>query len=352
VIRLSSSLRGARFAIPSIFMSLALACMSPSSEEQESEKAAATEPGTGKAEGEASPPADPASFPEVVATVNGTEIHKKELLDRVATIESQSRGGIETSSLTFYRRVLDDLVGTELLYQSSKAKGLSASSGDVDQQMSMLRSRMADPAAFEQALAAEGLTEERLRHQMERDMSIQKLIEQSLAPRVEVSEDEKRRFYDDNNAQMRQPDRLRVSHILKRVEPGASPESRAAARAAIEALLEEAQSGADFATLARENSEDPGSASSGGEMVIARGQTVPPFEEAAFALEPGGLSPVVETQFGFHIIKLSERMAGELVPYEQVESRIEDFLKQQGLRGEVDQEVESLRTSASVEILI
>jgi peptidyl-prolyl cis-trans isomerase C len=352
VIRLSSSLRGARFAIPSIFMSLVLACTSPSSEEKGSEKEAATEPGSEKAEGEATPPADPASFPEVVAVVNGTEIHKQELLDRVAMIESKSRGGIETSSLTFYRGVLDDLVGAELLYQSSIAKGLVASSGDVDQQMSMLRSRMPDPAAFEQALAAEGLTEEGLRHQMERDMSIQKLIEQSLAPRVEVTEDEKRRFYDDNNEQMRQPDRLRVSHILKRVEPGAPPERRAAARTAIEALLEKAQSGADFAALARENSDDPGSAAAGGEMVIARGQTVPPFEEAAFALEPGELSPVVETQFGFHIIKLSERMAGELVPYEQVKPRIEGYLKQQALSGEVEREVESLRTSASVEIFI
>lgn len=352
MIYFSSRPRVAGFAVASIVSSLILACSEPSSEEKEGEPAAAAQPDAGNVEAEASPPADAASFPDVVATVNGTEIHKQELLDRVARIESQSRGAIETTSLDFYRQVLDDLVGSELLYQSSKEKGLAASSGDVDQQMSMLRSRIPDKAAFEQALAAEGLTEDGLRQQMERDMSIQKLIEESLAPRVQVSEDEKRRFYDDNSEQMRSPDRLRVSHILKRVEPGASPESRAAARTAIEALLAKAQSGADFAALARENSDDAGSASSGGEMVISRGQTVPPFEEAAFALEPGGLSPVVETQFGFHIIKLSERMAGELVPYEQVKPRIEDYLKQQALQGEVQREVDALRSGANVEVFI
>ena len=108
---------------------------------------------------------------------------------------------------------------------------------------------------------------------------------------------------------------------------------------AIEGILEEAKSGADFAALAREHSEDPGSAPNGGELTVKRGQTVPPFEQAAFALEPGGLSSVVETQFGYHIIKLSEKIEGQLMSFEEVRPRIEQHLKQQAIQEGVDQKV-------------
>jgi peptidyl-prolyl cis-trans isomerase C len=296
--------------------------------------------------------ADPGSFPEVVAKVNGTEIHKDELMERVTNIEAQARGAIETSSLDFYRRVLDELVGAELLFQESQSKGLLAEDAEVDRQLDSLKSRLPDEAAFEQALSAEGLTLEGLKKQMRRDMSIQKLIEQNIAPAVAVTDADMRAFYDENTEQMRQPDQLRVSHILKRVPPDATPEAKDAAREEIAKLREQAAGGADFAALAREHSDDPGSASNGGELLITRGQTVPPFEEAAFALEPGGLSNVVETQFGFHVIKLSERLEGRVVPFEQARPRIEQYLKQQGLQKAVESAVDTLRGSGSVETYI
>jgi parvulin-like peptidyl-prolyl isomerase len=77
--------------------------------------------------------------------------------------------------------------------------------------------------------------------------------------------------------------------------------------------------------LAREHSEDPGSGANGGELTIAPGETVPEFEQAAYALAPGGISPVIETQFGFHVIELQEKIAGQLAPYEQVQPRIQQF---------------------------
>lgn len=301
---------------------------------------------------EAAEPADPESFPDVVARVNGTDISKEALLERASVIEAQARGAVETSSIAFYRRVLGELVDAELLFQESEDKGVVVESADVDAQLETIKSRLPDEAAFQQALAAEGLTLEELRAQMRRDLSIQRLIENDIAPRVEVTDADMKRFYDENSEQMREPDRLRVSHILKRVPPDASAEDREAAREEIVRLREEAEGGADFAALAREHSEDPGSAAGGGELVITRGQTVPPFEEAAFALEPGGLSNVVETQFGFHIIRLTERMEGSVVPFETARGRIEQYLKQQEMQEEVASAVDALRESGDVEVFI
>jgi len=306
------------------------------------------------AAGEAPAPAvaDPERFPEIVATVNATQIHKAELLERAAGVASRDPGTEDTTSVDFFRGVLNDLISAELLYQASQEKNIEVDRAAVERQLAALRSRFPDPSLFEQALAQQGMTLAELEAQMERDMSIQKFIESDIAPRVSVSEEEKRQFYDGNQEQMRQPEELRLSHILKQVAPDATPDVKQATRARIEEILREVQAGGDFAALAREHSDDPGSAANGGEMVVRRGQTVPPFEAAAFALEPGGVSPVVETRFGFHIIKLSERTEGVVMPYEQVHARIEEFLRQQELRAEVETTVDSLQEAAKVERFI
>lgn len=296
--------------------------------------------------------ADPAGFPDVVATVNGVDIEKSALMKHVAGLGQQAPPDQDTTSAAFFRGVLDELVGGELLFQASAQRNLTADDAAVEQQLSTLRARFPDPTVFEQALAQQGLTLDELKTQLAHDMSIQNLIDADITPNITVSEEAVRKFYDENPEQMRQPDRLELSHILKMVAPDATPEVKQATAAAIESILEQARAGADFAELAREHSEDPGSAQNGGELVIGRGETVPPFEQAAFALEPGGLSPVVETQFGFHIIKLSQKIEGQPVPYEQVQPRIEEFLKQQAVQEEIGNTVEALREAGAVELFI
>jgi parvulin-like peptidyl-prolyl isomerase len=111
--------------------------------------------------------------------------------------------------------------------------------------------------------------------------------------------------------------------------------------------------GQDFGELAAKNSGDPGSKDSGGELGwMSEGQTVPPFEAAMKVLELGELSGVVETRYGFHIIKLQERRGGDAVPYDEVKQRIQEFLKQRGLQERIQQELETLRNAASIELFI
>src|SRR5690606_15582191 len=101
---------------------------------------------------------------------------------------------------------------------------------------------------------------------------------------------------------------IRARHILLRLPPDATPAQRDSTQALARELQQRAASGADFAALATEYSQDPGSARQGGDLgLFGRGQMVPPFEEAAFALGVGEVSDVVETPFGFHVIKVEER---------------------------------------------
>jgi len=299
-----------------------------------------------------SAPADIAAFPDVVATVNGTDISKTELIERADAIRTQIPPTEDTASEAFYGKVLDDVIGSELLFQASTDAGLLAEPGEVDSQIAMFKGRFPDPATFEQALAQQGMTAESLEDRIARDLSVQKFVEEQINQKVSVAPEQVREFYDGNADEMRQPDQLRLSHILKRVAADATPEVKAETRRVMETLLEQARAGGDFAALAQEHSEDPGSQANGGELTVSRGETVPPFEQAAFALEPGGVSDVVETQFGFHIIKVAERIDGQAVPFEEAKPRIEMFLKQQALQEAVGTKVDSLRESASVEVFI
>jgi peptidyl-prolyl cis-trans isomerase C len=297
--------------------------------------------------------ADPASFPDVVASVNGHPIHKAELLSRMDAV--RDRVGLPGGDLPvqIYRTVLDDMINLELLYQSSESSEFAATPEEVDKEFSNLKSQFPSEQAFQDQLASESMSPDQLKDILKKDLSVQKLVENKLAARVVISDEDMRRFYDENQDQMRQPEQRKLRHILIRVEQDATPEAKAAARAKIESLREQVVTGgADFAELAKANSEDPGSRDQGGEMTIGRGQTVDSFEKAAFQLDPLEVSPVVETKFGFHIIQLTEAIPAKVIPFDEVSPRIQDYLRQQGVRQEVESELEGLRTKASIALYI
>jgi peptidyl-prolyl cis-trans isomerase C len=297
--------------------------------------------------------ADLEVMPDVVAKVNDTAITKAELVARAESIQRQLPAGTGQDSIDFYRRVLDDLISSELLYQSSTAKGLVPTQAEVDTQVAQIRSRFPDQAKFDQVLEAQGLNEEKLRKMMSRDLGIQKLIESEIAAEIEVTAEQKQTFYQENSEQMKEPEQVRLSHILVGADENATPEQRELAKKKTEGIRARAVAGEDFAALARENSDDPGSKAKGGELPwVGRGDTVPPFEAAAFALSPGEISEVVETRYGYHVIKLAERKEGGTIPFEQAEAQIDQFLKQQAIRDRMQTEVDALKAAGDVEILI
>jgi peptidyl-prolyl cis-trans isomerase D len=141
-----------------------------------------------------------------------------------------------------------------------------------------------------------------------------------------------------------EPEQVRARHILVKVPADASAEVKAAARKKAEGLLAAVKGGADFATLARKSSDDPGSAAKGGDLgLFPRGRMAPEFEAAAFALEPGGVSDVVETSFGFHVIKVEEHRPGGPKPLDQVRDEIVETLKKERAFELARQEAEAAR---------
>ena len=140
------------------------------------------------------------------------------------------------------------------------------------------------------------------------------MINDQLAQsRVTVTAADLEKYYKDHQEQFKVPDRVKVRHILIKtpsVLPGAKPDEKAVAEARKKAedILKQVKSGGNFAELAKKNSDDPGSKAAGGELGwIVKGQTVPEFEKAAFSLDKGQTSDLVQTTYGFHIIQTEEK---------------------------------------------
>src|SRR5207244_2864211 len=184
--------------------------------------------------------------------------------------------------------------------------------------------------------------------------------------KVNVTDEEAKKYYDDNPAKFEQPEMVRASHIListkdpqdqnpnPALRKDLPEDKKPARRKQLEDLLKRARAGEDFAKLAKEYSEDPASKDKGGEYVFPRASAdprrgmVPEFEAAAFSLKTNEVSDIVTTQFGYHVIKLSETIPARKVELAKVESNIKDYLIQQALQKQSVDYMAQLKKDAGV----
>jgi parvulin-like peptidyl-prolyl isomerase len=175
-----------------------------------------------------------------------------------------------------------------------------------------------------------------------------------------------KQFYNDTNhtADFEQPEMVRAAHILLMTRDSATgteltDDQKAAKKKQLEDILKRARAGENFAALAKQYSEDPGSKDSGGEYTFPRGQMAPEFEAAAFSLNTNQISDIITTQFGYHIIKLLEKipaktiaLTDKLPPTDMtVADKIKDFLLQQKTQKLAPAYLDNLKKGADIEIL-
>lgn len=250
------------------------------------------------------------------------------------------------------KQALEQLVSAELLFQAAAKLEVKDLDKLIDEKLAQGKARFKNEQDFAKAIKDLEMAEKDLRGYTRRDIIISKFVESTLLPKIKVTSGDVRAFYDQNPDKFSRPETIRASHILIAAASSASEEDKKKAREKAEKLLKELKAGADFATLAKANSTD-GSSQQGGDLgFFGKGQMVPSFEQAAFALKTGEISDVVETPFGFHIIKLAEKKAAEKVEFKDVSSKIEEFLKGQKLNEVVGSFLADARKTAKIDILL
>jgi len=291
-----------------------------------------------------------------VAIVNGVTISKDAYdreLDFFARRAAQGGQQIPDGQMAQMKNeVLESLIDRELLFQESKKRGIKVKTEAVSDQFQKIQQRYPNKEEFKKLLSNMGLTESDVQAQIERGMAIQELIGKEVTEKIKVSDEETKAFYDKNPQLFQQPEQIKASHILIKVQADAPADQKAAARKKIENVQQKVKKGEDFATLAKTYSEGPSGPKGGDLGYFRRGQMVKPFEEAAFSLKPDETSEIVETQFGYHLIKVNDKKPAKKMTYAEVKDRLNDHLKKQKTETETNAYIETLRKDAKIEKFI
>ena len=337
-----------------LICTLSLSCRKPPA--PASNTGATTAPGAQPPAAPNAPPAPPkpmpAELPEVLARVNGQPVLKSDF-DRLIRNIELGNGPIPAARRDeILRRALDQLITYTVMTQEAKTQSVTVSDAEIDERLKEMRGQFPKEEDFKKALAARNTSIEQLRIDARVDLTIGKMMDAQMAGAGAATDKEAREFYDKNPDKFKQEETVRASHILLKVDRGASDPARKQIRARIDGILKRARSGEDFAALAKQHSQD-GSAPQGGDLgYFERGRMVPAFAQAAFALKPGAISQVVTTEFGYHIIKVVDRKPAATVPYEQVSTRIVEFLNAQKKQERAGQFIDEVKKRARIEVLV
>ncbi len=290
----------------------------------------------------------------VVVRVSGEPITETQVLsaiDQLARQKPLPPDRLNERNKLLFKDALDGLIVLALLRNQIRQQNIIADSDKIDQEIRQISQQFPSQADFQKALQSQGVTQAELRKSIADRMEIQQLMDSATKEVPAPTDEEIRKFYEENPDKFVRSEQVRASHILLRVDPKSSPEQKAEIKKKLEAIRSDIESKAiSFKDAAAKYSEDPSNAKSGGDLgFFARGVMVKPFEEAAFSTKPGTLSPVVETQFGYHIIQVAEYKPAGLMSLEEAKASIKTYLHQLAKQKVFQKYLDELRSKAHIE---
>lgn len=278
----------------------------------------------------------------VVARVSGEEIRKEEFNKVFNVFKSQYEQQFgtdvwnqEVDGKKFgdvaKDKLLDMMIDEKLQLKKASEMGISVSDKEVDTEIENAKKYFETQEKFDEFLKGQNMDLDYFKESVKKDMTISKLIEK-LTENVSITDDEVKKYYDDHQNEFMS---VKASHILLDTKEEA------------EKILQRVKAGENFNELAKQNSKDPSAKENSGDLGYFRhGDMVEPFEKAAFALKPGEISDIVQTDFGFHIIKVED---SKLDKYEDVKEELKSSILNDKKNAEYDKLLADMRSNAKIE---
>ena len=301
---------------------------------------------TGFAQG---PPAAEANINPAVLDVNGDVVYAADISMVMQNIAGQMGGRDKVEDeQQLVQMATQRLVEQKLLSQEATRLGIQPNELRVTQMAQAIERQAGGRDVLDASLAQMGSNYDQVMKMIREMDLVRSLIEQKISPSIQISDEDVALFYADNPEMFKNDAQVHARHIITAAGADADADTVAKARAKAETAHKRALAGEDFAELARELSEGP-SAPEGGDLgFFSREQMVPAFADAAFALEPGQISEVVRSGFGFHVIKVEEKRPAGTLPLDEVSDHLQSLLEQQKTGEEVSKMVEALADTATI----
>ncbi len=265
----------------------------------------------------------------VVLTVNDQPVYSWEIGLLIPQIQQEmARQGMQPEQEMVIQASMQRVVDSKLLAQEARRRQMKPNDQRAKASLAQIEQQAGGREKLDEAVSQLGMTYALLEASVIEADLVQVFIEATIDPQVVVTAEDVENYYKENPQMFQQPEQVHARHILMQTGAEATSEAKAAALAKAAAARKRALAGEDFAALATEMSEGP-SAPQGGDLgFFGRQQMVAPFADAAFALEVGQISEVVETQFGYHVIKVEEKKPASTMSLDEVRQPLEQMLRQ------------------------
>jgi peptidyl-prolyl cis-trans isomerase C len=297
---------------------------------------------------------DPKDPRFVVAKGNGVEVTRGELNDDINMLLASQRLSVDKFPKEklglLESQEAKRLVVKKLLLNESKGVDLKNPQAQADEKLKELTTRFPSEASFKAELEKQGLNVDQLRQKMVEQITIQETLENRVPAPPATSVTEVQKFYDENENRFKRADTVvRASHILVMVPAGTSPAEKEAKHKLIEAARDRVLKGEDFAKVAQEVSEDRSTGPHGGDLdFFPKNVMVPEFDKVAFNTKVGVVSPVFETAYGYHFLKVTDTKPPGKIPLSEIQDKIAKYLGEMKRQQEASDYLKTLESKASV----
>lgn len=337
------------------------ACRSSSSPNPEKTSSTSSETSSDKALDKAAPGAPSSqSGQDTVATINGKPILAKQLEDAFKSHTQQNpqmKENLPEEQMKKLRQILlNQLIEMELILQEGEKLKIQPTDEEITARVEQIKKQYPSETEFAQKLQEQNLTLESLIQELKKNFVISKVIHQHISTSQQnsapISDEEMKTYYDAHKDQFLQKEMVRARHILVKVPKEADEATSKKAKDKIAEILKKAKAGEAFDQLAQKNSECPSGANGGDLGFFTADQMVPEFSKVAFSLKVGEMSDIVQTQFGYHIILVTETKAASEKTFEESKEQIKQSLAGKKQGSSIRDYIQSLREKAEVKILV
>lgn len=329
-------------------------------EKQASSQAEVQKPGAQSEEAVSANPPSPAGAPTAGSTVaidvDGSKLTQGQVETEVKRIMSVMKKQmpaerLEQAKENARKQVLTDFTARTLLANEIKRLNLSASDAEVKEAEEQVKNDLPKGMTIEDFMKKNKITKEQMQEDLRFRIKISKLVMMQTAAKSKPTDKEINEFYQKNKDKFKMPEAVHVRHILVAKAAGDDDKIKAEKKAKAEDLRTQLLAGANFAEIAKNNSDCPSKETGGDLGVFRRGEMVKQFENAAFSQDVNAIGPVVETEYGFHIIQVLERHAPKaLVLDDKMKGNISAFLEQQKQQETFDAILKKLRAKAKITV--
>ncbi len=292
---------------------------------------------------------------DVVVTVDGEKITHGEIMQGVQMNLMQMSKRVPPQQLSqmygqIYQNVTDTLVANILLTKAAAKSSLAVSDAELAKEIATIEANAPEGKTLKDALAENKIDYSEWQNDLRKQMLVRKLVEEKTANIPEATAVEVAKFYEENADSFKTPESVSASHILLAFTPEDTDATKAQKKKDIEKIRADILAGGDFATIAGEKSDCPSKKQGGSLGTFARGQMVPEFETAAFSQEIGKIGDVVETQFGYHLIKTTKHDQAGVRSLADVKDQLQDYLTGKKKQEALLAYIEELKAKATVEV--